>query len=250
MEGIFQQGTGADGAGGVKGDTGAQGAKGEKGEKGDKGDTPTFVSPSCTGQPNGWHQLTAGKSLCQDGWTLLLKTDSDRTLGFNDVLWTNTELLNVGDTTLDNADAKYGVWNQLPIKQLKATFPSKGEAYTFESGDMGTPRTAHDIFSGAINVHNPGGNSYASQWPSGWSTQPNCKRFGINLSDNYRGARVGFQANQENDCASHDTAAGIGIGPIGHSVDAERHGAGDLCQSSGCSHGNTNNGYQGLLWGR
>ena len=93
-------------------------------------------------------------------------------------------------------------------------------------------------------------NSYSSQWPSGWSTQPNCKKFGINLDDNYRAARFGFQANQENNCDSHDTAAGLGIGPLGHDDNAERRGAGDMCRSSGCSHGNTNNGYQGILWGR
>ena len=138
------------------------------------------------------------------------------------------------------------------MTQFKAEFPSKGSAYTFYSGHMCRSATALSIFqsgeqlAGSCTVPN----SYSSQWPSGWSTQPNCKKFGINLDDHYRAARFGFQANQENNCDSHDTAAGLGLGPLGHTASNEHHGAGDMCLSSNCNRGNTNNGYQGLLWGK
>ena len=131
-------------------------------------------------------------SLCRDGWTLLLKSDADRTLGYNDPLWTDNHLLNEGDMTLDNRDAKYAVFMTMPVSELKATFPSKGSGYTFQTGVMGSAQTASAIFSQGNNVHNPGGQTWNDQWPAGWSNQPNCKRFGINLADPYRGARFGF----------------------------------------------------------
>ena len=132
------------------------------------------------------------------------------------------------------------------VSELKATFPSLGSDYTFETGVMAAgARTAYTIFNAGEQTS--GMNSYSSQWPDGWSTQPNCKRFGINLDDNYRHARFGFQANQENNCGSHDTAAGLGLGDQSAS---ESIGAGDMCRSSGCNHGYTLASYQGLLWGR
>ena len=67
------------------------------------------------------------------------------------------------------------------------------------------------------------------------------------LRDAHRHARFGFQANQENDCTSHDTCAGLGLGD--HSSE-ENLGAGDMCRSSNCNRGNTLNSYQGLLWGK
>ena len=207
---------------------------------------------SCQGQPDGPIELAIGKTYCQDGWTMLLKADGDSQLEYHDALWTNNQLLNTNSNNMDSLDAKFQAFTDLKINELKATFPSKGSAYTFTTGKMCSLKTAAQIFqageqlSGSCAVPN----SYSSQWPSGWSTQPNCKKFGINLDDNYRAARFGFQANQENNCASHDTAAGLGLGPLGHSASNEHHGAGDMCLSSNCNRGNTNNGYQGLLWGK
>merc|ERR1712036_55723 len=94
---------------------------------------------------------------------------------------------------------------------------------------------------------NPGSENFASQFPDNWYTQPNCQRFGFNLDDNYRHARFGFQANQENDCNSHDTMAGFGLGDESN----ENIGSGDFCSSTECRKGyartgsdtNTNNQY-------
>jgi hypothetical protein len=55
---------------------------------------------------------------------------------------------------------------------------------------------------------------------------------------------------QENNCGSHDTAAGFGVGPIGHNTANEHHGAGAMCLSSNCNQGNTNQGLRGILWGK
>jgi hypothetical protein len=74
-----------------------------------------------------------------------------------------------------------------------------------------------------------------------WSTQPNCHMFGVNLPL-ITPARLGWSANQENDCLTNDTASGLGL---------NGRGAGYRCESTLCSNGNIDAGGDGdgLLWG-
>ena len=177
------------------------------------------------------------------GWTLLLKATADSTFRYSSPLWTNDEVLAADDLTTSAGNSKYPAFVSLPVTELRACFPTQ-EGYCF-SATLTGPGTALAVFSGGFQSF--GG--YDQQFYSGWSTQPNCKTFGINTPYRYQRVRFGFTANQEGDCNSNDTAAGLGVEP-GCGGGGSKYGAGAVCLSSKCSKGNMNAGFPGLLWGR
>ncbi len=179
------------------------------------------------------------------GWTLLLKTAGDTDLDYDDPLWTDLNLLNESSLDLTAVNAKMESFLSLPIDELLGCFPTQGGHCIY--ADPFSHQTARDIFSSGAQQFGSGFNGQAY---SGWSWQPNCHYFGINTPYNYRRARFGLTANQENDCSSNDTAIGFGLGPSGHSTAGERWGSGQLCLSTNCSQGNVESGFPGLLFGR
>ncbi len=206
------------------------------------GDGVYWIDPDRTGAYQVWCDMTTDGG----GWTLLLKTDGNRTpLNYTDALWTDRNLLNETDVSTDTtAPSKYESFTDLPLTALRACFPTEGGGHcatkTFTSGP-----TAVGIFAGAADTVNG-----HPDFLSSWSTQPNCQVFGINTPYQYRRARFGWTANQENDCNSNDTAIGFGLGPLNHGATNEDWSSGELCLSSNCTNGNQNRGFPGLLWAR
>jgi hypothetical protein len=174
------------------------------------------------------------------GWTLIMKTSGDSTFKYTSSYWTTDNLYNEEDITLNNANAKYKSFNTLKVNELRGYM----DDYNFYKSFDGS-KTALEIFSGPEDVvsGHPG-------IKSSWSVQPYCKHYGVNTHWQYRQARFGYVSNQENDCNSLDTAIGFGLGPKNHSNASEEHGSGEMCRSSGCSHGMVNNPYFGTLWVR
>ncbi len=127
------------------------------------------------------------------------------------------------------------------MTQLRACFPTQGNWCYSASVTAGA---ALDVFNGSFVSYG----SYGAQFYSGWSTQPNCQTFGINTPYQYQRVRFGFTANQEADCLSNDNAVGLGVGPL--NTAGSSWGAGQKCMSTGCSNGNVDTGFPGLLWGR
>ena len=177
------------------------------------------------------------------GWTLLLKSSGDSTLGYDASLWTDFSLLNADDETLDPDNAKYEAFTSLPLYELRGCFPDQGDHCIF--GDELGYGTAQELFSGGYTQI---GSGHDGQLYSGWSTQPNCQEFGVNTPYQYQRVRFGLTANQENDCNTNDTAVGFGVGP--HNTTGASYGSGTKCLSSQCSLGNTDAGFSGLLWSR
>ena len=196
--------------------------------------------------PDGQGAYEAYCNMSDGGWTLLLKTSGDTSFHYDDAIWTDSNLVN--ETSLDtdtSQNTKLETFLSLPINELMGCFPTEGGHCIY--ADLGTGQTAQAIFSGgAIQM----GSGWNGQSYSGWSWQPNCHYFGVNTPYHYRRARFGFTANQEGDCSSNDTAIGFGLGPYGHSGNGEIWGSGQMCLSSNCSSGNTNEGFPGLLYGR
>lgn len=167
------------------------------------------------------------------GWTLLLKSDGDATLGYSAPAWSDAVLLNETDLTLQTGNAKYQSFLSLPVAMLR------GELDGFRFTQSFAGLTAQQIFAGAPMIVDrfPTFNTGAPNW----STQPNCQTFGVNISY-ATSPRFGWSANQENDCLTNDTAIGLGL--------STGRGAGYVCGSTECSAGNVDAGGSGLLWGR
>ncbi len=181
------------------------------------------------------------------GWTLLLKTNGDTTLGYNASEWTSVGTLNPTDTTPSSANAKYRSFDELNISEMRGCFVADDFCFSMPLGG----RTALTVFSGATYMV---GFDYRAN--PDWRIQPYCRMFGINTSYSYRQVRFGFTANNENDCSSNDTGVGFGT-RSSHGTASEHHGAAEMCLSSSCtkidgSGGDTtvHSNEHGMLWGR
>ncbi len=183
-----------------------------------------------------WCDMTNG------AWTLVLKSNGDSTLWYQASYWTDNTLLNEANPGTASGNAKYGAFLKVKVNEMKGCLD--GLCYT---KSFNGAKTSKEIFAGGQDT--VGGHPGFQDGPS-WSTQPNCKNFGINTPWNYQQTRFGYTANQEGDCSSNDTAIGFGLGQTPDPAEGSRHGAGYLCLSSNCSKGNVDSGANGLLWVR
>ena len=175
------------------------------------------------------------------GWTLVLKADGETVLWWGAGYWSDTALLNEDDLNVDAGNAKFEAFLKVKVTEMRGCL----DDHCFKKSFGGT-QTAREIFAAGAQVvgGHPGFGSGDK-----WSTQPNCKHYGVNTAQEYQHARFGYTANQENNCSSNDTAIGFGIGNTGY-PEEYRHGAGYMCISSNCSKGNVNTGGDGFLWVR
>jgi hypothetical protein len=173
-------------------------------------------------------------------WALVLKATGANTFWYGSGYWTNDTMLAQDDLTVDPGDSKYAAFMHVKVTTMRACL----DGHCYSKSFNGT-KAAREIFSGGADVvgGHPGFGS-----SNKWSTQPNCKHFGINTPYNYQQARFGYTANQEGDCSSNDTGIGLGLGPKGTPGDSSKKGAGYLCLSSNCNKGNITEGGNGFLW--
>ncbi len=185
------------------------------------------------------------KAVCDmgnGGYTLVLKATGAGTLQYHSGYWTDTNLLAADDLNTNAGNSKFTAFLHVKVNEMKGCLDGHCYTKTFN----GT-KTSREIFAGGQDIvsGHPGFGTSDK-----WSTQPNCKHFGINTPYNYQAARFGYTANQEGDCNSNDTAIGLGLGPKGTSGSNQEKGAGYQCISSGCSKGEVNTGGNGFLWVR
>jgi hypothetical protein len=172
------------------------------------------------------------------GWTLVLKATGDDELSYDSAYWTNNVLLNENDLTLKAGNSKYNSYNTLKTSRLRGCL----DGYCFYQDFDGT-KTSREIFSNVtktISDHPFFGNG------AYWSTQPNCKQYGLNNLVGYGKIRFGYSANNENDCVTNDTYIGFGISlSLYHDIEV---GSSYLCLDPHCSKGQVRAGANGSLW--
>jgi len=168
------------------------------------------------------------------GWMMMMKATRGTTFQYSSTYWTDaTTTLNTGSTDRTDADAKFAIMNQVPIKDIMASWPdvgttggsiSQSETWTwlvnhyYYGGARATPilgfsaGTSRDATTHFLNTSDQ--TSFAGYSSSIWSQQAGAKRHvfggGSHLSSN-TSIRWGFLWNNENDFASIDVTGGIGM---------------------------------------
>jgi len=168
------------------------------------------------------------------GWMMLMKATRGTTFQYSSAYWTdNTTTLNTGSTDRTDADAKFAVMNNKPVKDMMALWPDVGAtggsmsqttAWSwlinnyYYGGQQVTPifgfsgNYSREATTHFLNTSNP--TSFAGYSSSIWSSQPGAYRHVIG-GGNYLGAnqtvRWGFLWNNEGDFASIDVTGGIGM---------------------------------------
>ena len=181
------------------------------------------------------------------GWTLIMKAagvDGDTTFAYASSVWTDTTTLNETDLTVASGDAKYQSYLYLPFDTIRGEIGTDGtpaDNYRFSFAVTGTT-SATALFSTAQDSLFVSPYPFAPPTPP-FSAQPNCHQFGINLVYGDSSVRFGWTGNNENDCASNDTAAGFAA----HYGSGD-HGAGYTCESTECSNGDEFIPEDALLW--
>jgi hypothetical protein len=166
------------------------------------------------------------------GWMMALKATTGTTFNYSSSYWTTNNLLNETDTTRNNADAKYHIFNNYVGTQVMAIWPdvglSGGSLYVPQYGwiwkeDITTPSTLLDLFQTTREINNDALN-FPGMNTSIWSHQTTYKTYGFNMIGNRSGGsanvRWGFIWNNENDPNSSDTNGGIGMSISGASYSA------------------------------
>ena len=167
------------------------------------------------------------------GWMMMLKATRGTTFQYDSTHWTNTTTLNTGSTDRTDADAKFAVMNQTPVKDVLTLWPDVGttggsisqtEAWSWMVNNYyygGARATAivgfssnnsRDATTHFLNTSDQ--TSFAGYSGSIWSQQAGAKRHvfggGTHLSSSAK-VRWGFLWNNENDFATVDATGGIGM---------------------------------------
>lgn len=164
------------------------------------------------------------------GWMLMMKGTTGTTFNYDSTYWTSsTTTLNHTDLTRNNADAKYGAFNSVPVKDIMALWPDipatsgasgsvsgQTEAWSWKVNDFVTGLST--MYAGLNNSRDasPSDPTTFSGWNSSyWSTEPGAKRHvfgGSHLATTPVAlVRWGFIFNNEADFASSDVFGGIGM---------------------------------------
>ena len=160
------------------------------------------------------------------GWMLAMKATRGNTFNNTSTYWENTTLLNETDLTVNDADAKYAVFNEYKGNDIGARFPDVSAGgvwgnqlggWTMSDDDAFENSTLLNVFQGSqITIRSQGdvdswiGLGKNSGGP--FSTQDGFRWQGINYQGNSSNlVRYGFAWNNETDEASNDVSGGIGM---------------------------------------
>ncbi len=178
------------------------------------------------------------------GWTLLLKADGTQgTFQYDQPIWTDMTTLNPTSTDISMTEAKFASYSTVPFTALLVVVTTDS---SFGSAVLNvTANSLLDAESGGFTATSLGRANWLALFPGG-GLQANCNQEGIanGSASPYGRVRIGIVGNQESDCGSPDSYAGIGgeVGPgngcyggaggPGTSVGVENGGA---CGGSGSS---------------
>jgi hypothetical protein len=160
-------------------------------------------------------------------WMLLMRASSGgTTFSYDSVYWQNGATgLNDTGNPLTNIDMKQGVlWNSAIVTNLRLTGSTSATAYNANPLTFGTfGVTTNIIFNAGANTWDAQVGYTRAQWlawgaaaagavASNFDTQPNCNTTTINNTGTgpYARIRIGWCGNNENDCGTNDSWAGIG----------------------------------------
>lgn len=185
------------------------------------------------------------------GWTLAMRFKNDNKLGYASTYWTDKNVFNDdAGASVDpsvNANAKLGSFVNLPGATLRGCQGVKTACF---KQDYPGSKSLQGLFNENFKGGGPSRASLVAAFGDDGS-QPYCNGTGINNytayagPGTYSGARFGLVGNNENDCATTDSAWGFGV--YGCSDNAKSCGAGAQFWQSGSCGGNCT---QGTLWVR
>jgi hypothetical protein len=145
------------------------------------------------------------------GWTLVLKIDgASATFAYDNPLWSNALTLNDDEANLAPSEHKSRAFSTVPFEAILLSFDVDGSGM---QRTLVVPVKADSLLSvlkDGQRTTSIGRDEWTRVVP-GHALQPLCNAEGINLATEYVRARIGIVGNNENDCASCDSAIGIGI---------------------------------------
>ncbi len=185
------------------------------------------------------------------GWTLAMRVKDDGKFGFGAAWWTDKNLLNEdGNGSVNptlNANAKLGSFVNLAGTTVRGCKGAGGAGQCWQQSTGGS-KSLTTLFGENWKPGGPSRGFLTGLWGDDGS-QPHCNQSGFNNYSAYGGpgtysaARWGLIGNNENDCATTDSAWGFGV--YGCSDQNKTCGAGAAYwQSGGCG----TNCTQGTLW--
>jgi cysteine-rich repeat protein len=161
-----------------------------------------------------WCDMTADGG----GWTLAMRMKNDSGLAYDAAAWTDTKAFNdeaAGSLVPTvNANAKFATFNTLPATQVrgcKGTSPCTVFTYA------GSAKALQSVMGGAFVGSGPSRATMVSLIGYDDGSQPYCNVSGLNNAatsgggGSYSFARFGLVGNNENDCATTDSAWGWGV---------------------------------------
>jgi hypothetical protein len=161
-------------------------------------------------------------SLDGGGWMLAMKATRGTTFNYSSNYWTTSNTLNPTDTTRNDADAKFDIFNTFTGTQAMAIWPdldvSGGSINAPTYGwiwkqSLGSPMTLLNRFQNTLDLGNPF--DYSGFNSDVWSYQDGYRKYGFNMQGQLYSTithvRWGFVWNNEGDNQTCDASGGIGM---------------------------------------
>jgi hypothetical protein len=161
-------------------------------------------------------------SLDGGGWMLAMKATRGTTFNYNANYWTTSNTLNPTDTTRNDADAKFNIFNTFTGTQAMAIWPdlnvSGGSINAPTYGwiwkqSLGFPTTLLNRFQNTLDLGTPF--DYSGFNSDVWSYQDGYRKYGFNMQgyvySTITHVRWGFVWNNEGDNQTCDASGGIGM---------------------------------------
>jgi len=151
------------------------------------------------------------------GWTLVMKIDgSKRTFHYDSSYWTDKKAYGIpeGETGLDQKETKLPTYWNTPFTRICLGMKTGDETRFILLGQKASSLYSL-IQDGKYRPTSLGRDTWKNLIGPEASLQGNCNREGFNVKPDdsvHSKARVGYIANQENDCNSPDSRIGFGTG--------------------------------------
>ncbi|XP_078351802.1 uncharacterized protein LOC144636463 isoform X1 [Oculina patagonica] len=170
---------------------------------------------------------------CGDGgWTMVMKIDGKKkTFHYDSQLWSNKNTSNLagGKTGFDTQETKLPSYWSTPFSKICLGMKI-GQQINF----IVINKQANSLYSliadGQYRATSLGRNTWKTLIGSQVSLQRNCNKEGFNVASGYTKlgkARIGFLANNENDCYTCDSRIGFGTAGLPDDFNACGHEAPD-----------------------